>query len=629
MAFTLYNSALQDFFDGTQDWDTDSHYCMLLTSAYTPSLSHSTVVDVVTSEVAEGDYNPQDMSGEIVTVGGDVVTCDASDVSFNDPVTITTAKYAVIAVGTVGAKSNSDLLVGYVDLGTVSVTAGPFVVSWDDTSGVFQILRSGGLASVTTRDGTVLVFERIASEDTNHVTFLAPQHEFPFIKDYAGTFTDTELSTDTSLKSPERRGLYTHESRVANDYPVKASLQLAGEVIVRAMFDLAYSTTATTFVDMGSDTASPTTENYLYRIRMESSTTVNYFAERGAEATNNISVSWNVPGRLEVGREYILELRRTAAGVSTMWLNGYQLQQATDGSQVAGVVLNSDGSVSGTTPDGGSNAVLASEGLATTGACDLYFASVSNALSGSPTASTFASGKGVDYSAAEKDFLFRDDFATKAADPNIVVLLRPSSGGLVDDAGTITAWDASGSVGKLINDVYWTRPNGGDWQQDADASTLLQGDLTINVLFMSNGTYASALVEKYRAGETAADNYQYRLRLNSNSTVEYIHEAATVANYNATWTCTTLTTNEIREFRLVRETDGGGGCGVRVYERLWGNSTWTQLTVASVSGTGSTGVGTLEASFTTVPGGGTAANFVVPDTFHYREVAVYDAIKDP
>lgn len=140
MAFTLYNSAVRDFFDGPQDWDTDTHYAILLNDTYVPSLSHSTVADIVSAEVTDLNYNPTDMGGETVTVSGDTIVCDANDVLFGNPVTITSARYVVIAVGTAGTKGNPDLLVGFAPIGNASVSNDEFLVEWDP-QGIFRIRR--------------------------------------------------------------------------------------------------------------------------------------------------------------------------------------------------------------------------------------------------------------------------------------------------------------------------------------------------------------------------------------------------------------------------------------------------------------------------------------------------------
>jgi hypothetical protein len=144
-AFNLYNSAIKDFLDGTQDWDTDAHRLVLLTSAYTPDASHDTYSDISTHECSDPDYTAQDMAGETVTIVGNESVCDANDVSFGSDVDIT-ARYAAIVVGTVAGATGTDRLVGYLLLNRnnldVQSIGGSYDVNWNATQGVF-VTRSG------------------------------------------------------------------------------------------------------------------------------------------------------------------------------------------------------------------------------------------------------------------------------------------------------------------------------------------------------------------------------------------------------------------------------------------------------------------------------------------------------
>lgn len=143
--FTLYNSAIIDFFDGTQDWDTDSHYMILITSTYTPAGTHATLADISTNEVTDADYARQDLTTEAVTEPtAGTARCDADNVSFGASVTIT-AKYAAVLVGTVAGAASTDPVVGYVDLdtggGSVSSTNGTFEVQWS-ANGLFEVSQA-------------------------------------------------------------------------------------------------------------------------------------------------------------------------------------------------------------------------------------------------------------------------------------------------------------------------------------------------------------------------------------------------------------------------------------------------------------------------------------------------------
>lgn len=135
--FTIYNEAKEDFLDGTFDWVNDNHY-MMLTIGHTPDATDTTRADIDADEIADGDYNKEDMGGESAVQTGGTVNVDATDVEFGPSATIT-ARHAHVLQGQAGTSGSGDLLVGYVELdtgGDVSSTNGDFTVQWH-TNGVF------------------------------------------------------------------------------------------------------------------------------------------------------------------------------------------------------------------------------------------------------------------------------------------------------------------------------------------------------------------------------------------------------------------------------------------------------------------------------------------------------------
>tara|TARA_R110000823_G_scaffold31226_5_gene89111 strand:- start:605 stop:1048 length:444 start_codon:yes stop_codon:yes gene_type:complete len=140
-SFTLYNSAKLDIHEGTINLDTggDTILAILLTVGYTPVATHSTYADVSANLVADGDYSDQVVTGQDLVETAGVVTFDANDVSYGNPVTIT-AKYIVLMKRTTGTKAAGDPLIGYMDLetggGSVSSTNAPFQLAWN-ASGIY------------------------------------------------------------------------------------------------------------------------------------------------------------------------------------------------------------------------------------------------------------------------------------------------------------------------------------------------------------------------------------------------------------------------------------------------------------------------------------------------------------
>lgn len=123
MASVLYNSFKMDLMRGNIDWDNDTFYAMLVTSAYAPVIDTDNRRDDVTNEVIGTGY---------VTGGAEIVATlsvdninDKAVVDFADvewPGSTITARGAVIYKST-GVAAN-DPLVGYIDFGADKSSVG-------------------------------------------------------------------------------------------------------------------------------------------------------------------------------------------------------------------------------------------------------------------------------------------------------------------------------------------------------------------------------------------------------------------------------------------------------------------------------------------------------------------------
>lgn len=143
-AFTLYESAIRDFFNGTRDWDTDTHYMILVDSTYTPNIAtHTSYSDVSAHENTDPDYVRQDVASATVTIVGGEIINDAADVDFGTNLTITT-RYAVILVGDEAGPLAGDPLVGYMLLDNtpadLAISGTGLIIQWPST-GVFKVTQ--------------------------------------------------------------------------------------------------------------------------------------------------------------------------------------------------------------------------------------------------------------------------------------------------------------------------------------------------------------------------------------------------------------------------------------------------------------------------------------------------------
>lgn len=130
MASIIYNSMLHDLSTGAIDFDTDTFKCMLVTSSYTPSKSHSKRSDI-TNEVTGTGYTTggNTATATVATINN---TSNLQDISWSitswTSSTIT-ARGAVVYKARGGA-SSADELVGYLDFVTdQSSSGGTFTVT--------------------------------------------------------------------------------------------------------------------------------------------------------------------------------------------------------------------------------------------------------------------------------------------------------------------------------------------------------------------------------------------------------------------------------------------------------------------------------------------------------------------
>jgi len=147
-SFMMYNEAQKDYFDATDsNWESNTHYAMLLDSAYVPDAAHHTRASLDGNEIGDADYAKQDLSGEAVVDNASPadgqVNCTSDNITFGNPVTIS-ALYLAILEGTVAGTASGDRVVGVVQLNTDSPlvvpasTTGPFTIN-APTDGWFTV----------------------------------------------------------------------------------------------------------------------------------------------------------------------------------------------------------------------------------------------------------------------------------------------------------------------------------------------------------------------------------------------------------------------------------------------------------------------------------------------------------
>jgi len=468
----------------------------------------------------------------------------------------------------------------------------------------------------------------VADTDLSLVTLIGPSIGFPSIRDYVGLYSDAELTVDGGALVPRvERGIAVNRYRRGNQYPYKSSLKIIGEVCVRVLVRVRGLFATNTSIDLCdfSNFGESAAANSLYNLNM-SDDDVDSFSESGSGT--DCRGNWFLPLFPKAGLDLLIELRRTAGFIDTMWVNGLPLRWINSFS--GGSVNNTTGAHTRVAPTGGETGLLAYDGLGDDDLVDVVFAGVSYDLS-VHTAAEFAAGKAEFTTRQLADFNF-DDAAAKALVAGAVSVFS-ATGGVTDATGNVTTWTTNTiATQKFIGDDSIARP----WAISGSAKVYnaalrIDGDLTINFVAMIGNNSENIFVECGESGETVATNFLYRLVLKgSTNRIAFFYEYGLGTNMGMEWAFSAdWFYNEIREIRLVREEIGAGLSKFRCYDRRFGSDTWTQLTVAVIDSPG-TGATTTEATAPSTAGSGSSNYFQIPSTaIKWRQIDLFNAAVNP
>lgn len=122
-----YTSGLKAVMEGSVNLSTATVKVALVGSGYTPSKAHTSfATDVASQETTGAGYTAGGvtLTGKAFVVSGNEVTFDAADSVFNG--LTASFRYAVIYSG--------DTLLGYMDLGSKTITNKNLTIKWEYTT---------------------------------------------------------------------------------------------------------------------------------------------------------------------------------------------------------------------------------------------------------------------------------------------------------------------------------------------------------------------------------------------------------------------------------------------------------------------------------------------------------------
>lgn len=132
MASLIYNNAKELLLKGDLDFDVDTVYAMLVTSAYSPNIDSHVNRDDVTNEVVGAGYTAGGKEVENLVVSQDNTdnegVVDGDDVNWTS--STITARAAVL-YKVVGSAA-TDLLIAYVDFAEDKISSdGDYEIQWN------------------------------------------------------------------------------------------------------------------------------------------------------------------------------------------------------------------------------------------------------------------------------------------------------------------------------------------------------------------------------------------------------------------------------------------------------------------------------------------------------------------
>ncbi|MCB1712293.1 MAG: hypothetical protein KDH96_07410 [Candidatus Riesia sp.] len=135
MADLIYTPFKAGLMAGNIDLSADVIKVMLTTASYVPNASDELTGDV-TNEISSAGYSAGGVpiTNQIITTNGNSGVLNGDNITFSG----ITATFSGAVIYISGATPSTSYLLGFLDLGTQTVTAGDFTITWD-ANGIYNL----------------------------------------------------------------------------------------------------------------------------------------------------------------------------------------------------------------------------------------------------------------------------------------------------------------------------------------------------------------------------------------------------------------------------------------------------------------------------------------------------------
>jgi len=430
-------------------------------------------------------------------------------------------------------------------------------------------------------------------ESSSQLLF-APHDEFPFFKDYAGTYETNELVnfTPSDIESVIPTGFYPRTS----DFNYKENLNIKGPLTIRiAVKFTGRHLRTSTLVSQGASYDLEGT-NFPYMMQWLRYNYM-YFLSEYSNGQDMEFDSTYLPDL--IGMDVLFELRRDASRNITLYANGVNILFLVN--PVDGVVNNEDGSVTADfEPTGGEATLFMTSALSETWvsarSIHLEFLHIFNSVELGETPQEAAARLGYSFPATflDKIKISPTELVSMTNDPSALAVIVATPTGIEDLTGNAESFGITGTINTrpvFFADEYWLDDGSGSATYNGVNNALFRGigiDATVECVIRRERSWSGGVLNIGNSSSGIDNNSQFALSFNQYSII-YTHHRGNKQRKNVVFDWPVPPTWDKGEFcaiRVTRKNDEGGEVLIRGYIKTLWDEMWRPLRIQSVNSTG-------------------------------------------